>query len=64
MQYIRNNGGNLFEMQRATEFMLPILYQISGRDEDSYGWCHSLMDSRDRFAPHLNRLETARNADM
>ena len=63
MQYIENMGGNLLEMQRATEFLIPLIYKISGRDKDSYSWCHSLFDSRDRFAPDMNLLETARNAD-
>lgn len=63
LQYIENNGGDLLEMQRATEFLIPLIYKISGRDYNSYDWCHSLFDDGDKFAPTMNLLETARNAD-
>ena len=42
MQYVINNGGNLHEVQKASEFLLPILFKISGRDDYNYMWCRSM----------------------
>ena len=63
MAFIEDNGGNFIEMQKATEFLLPLLYRISGREDDTYDWCHSLFDDYDYFAPNMNLLQTARKVD-
>ena len=44
MQYVLNNGGNLHEVQKASEFLLPILFKISGRDDYNYRWCRSMFN--------------------
>ena len=61
MQYIRNQGANLLEMQRASEFLAPILFKISGRDFTQYqNWCHTRCPSN---ILEDNMMTFARNAD-
>ena len=64
LQFIENNGGNMLEMQRVAEFLLPILFRISGRTPSSYGWARSRFEKHGECEiPMKHLLETARNAD-
>ena len=66
MQYILNEGANLYEMQRASEFLAPILFRISGRNAEKYQrWCHTRLraditqDNLMTFAENADQLRGA-----
>lgn len=65
LEYIENQGSNLLEMQRATEFLVGLLYRISGRDTRGYGWCKSRYDNYYGGHSSLNKtmLEMAKYSD-
>lgn len=50
LQYIENQGSSKKEMVRAAEFLLPILYPISGRTFDKYiRWSRSVFETDGRW---------------
>lgn len=68
-RWLRENDISAKDMQKATEWMLPLLFAISGRDIKNFAkWCHSVYFRRDNRDAALiktqqNLWDTAERVD-
>lgn len=61
-KHLRKRGIRQYEISKASEFLAPILYRVSGRDYDSMEWCKSVL-RRDIDIEDIDLLKRARLVD-